>query len=227
MRLHLDARLAAVATVALVVGTSFGLMAAPRERSGETLARIEASLDAGRAESGRLNAEIERLTKTFAALRESSDASRAEIRAVGPGLTERLARLEQGLDKKLAALAERAAPAEREHPVPATLPAAAVEKRAVAPITSTEPVAATATPKADPTQTASIAETKPKSATVEAWALRDVYDGIAMIEDRRRRLVEVGPGDSVPGIGRVEAIERRGRAWVVVTKQGIITQQAW
>ena len=62
---------------------------------------------------------------------------------------------------------------------------------------------------------------------VETWAVRDVFDGTAILEDRRRRLVEVGPGDSVPGIGRVEGIERRGREWVVVTRQGLITHQAW
>lgn len=227
---RLYARLAAVATVALVVGASFGMIAAPRERSGEALARIEAGLDAGRTEANRLNTEIERLAKTLASLRESADAGRAETRAVGPGLTERLARFEQGLDKKFAALVERTAQPEREHPAPAALPAAPVEKRAAIPtatVTTANPPVAIVTPKPEPTQTASITDTKPKSETVEAWALRDVYDGIAMLEDRKRRLLEVAPGDSIPGIGRVDAIERRGRVWVVVTKQGVITPQTW
>ena len=65
------------------------------------------------------------------------------------------------------------------------------------------------------------------ASAMDGWAVRDVYDGVAVLEDRRRRLVEVGRGDAVPGIGRVEAIERRGRQWVVVTRQGIITPQAW
>ena len=34
------------------------------------------------------------------------------------------------------------------------------------------------------------------------------------------------PSDrSVPGIGRVEAIERRGRQWVVVTAKGFIAER--
>ncbi|WP_238180496.1 hypothetical protein [Methylobacterium haplocladii] len=174
-----------------------------------------------------MNAEIERLAKALGTLRESTDAGRAEIRSVAPSLTDRMARLEQGLDKKLAAFAERTASAEREHSLPVALPSAPADKRAATPVAAVSPVTATATPKAEPTQTASITDTKPKSETVEAWALRDVYDGIAMLEDRKRRLLEVAPGDSIPGIGRVEAIERRGRTWVVVTKQGVITPQTW
>jgi hypothetical protein len=49
-----------------------------------------------------------------------------------------------------------------------------------------------------------------------------VYDGLALIESRNRRLLEVGPGAMVPGVGRVEAIEKRGKRWVVVTAKGLI-----
>jgi len=31
----------------------------------------------------------------------------------------------------------------------------------------------------------------------------------------------------IPGIGRVEAIERRGREWVVVTARGLIATESW
>ena len=33
---------------------------------------------------------------------------------------------------------------------------------------------------------------------------------------------QIGPGDFLPGAGRVERIERRGRDWAVVTNQGYI-----
>ncbi len=76
-------------------------------------------------------------------------------------------------------------------------------------------------------------EAKPKSvaaekpAVIDGWAVRDVYDGAAILENKRRRIVEVGPGDMLPGIGRVEGVERRGREWVVVTRQGLVTPQPW
>lgn len=80
---------------------------------------------------------------------------------------------------------------------------------------------------------AKIGETKPKPAAfdrppvIEGWALRDVYVATAVLENRRRRLVEVSPGDILPGVGRVEGVERHGREWVVVTRQGLVTSQPW
>ena len=66
-----------------------------------------------------------------------------------------------------------------------------------------------------------------KPPVIDGWALRDIFEGAAILENRRHRLVEVGPGDVVPGVGRVEAVERRGRDWVVVTRQGLVTPQPW
>ncbi|WP_419830574.1 hypothetical protein [Methylobacterium sp.] len=71
----------------------------------------------------------------------------------------------------------------------------------------------------------SVAAEKP--AVIDGWAVRDVFDGAAILENKRRRIVEVGPGDMLPGIGRVEGVERRGREWVVVTRQGLVTPQPW
>jgi hypothetical protein len=34
---------------------------------------------------------------------------------------------------------------------------------------------------------------------------------------------QIGPGDFLPGAGRVERIERHGRGWAVVTNQGYIS----
>jgi hypothetical protein len=66
-----------------------------------------------------------------------------------------------------------------------------------------------------------------KPAVLEQFALRDIFEGAAIVENRVRRLFQVMPGDTLPGAGRVEAIERRGRTWVVVTRQGVVTPQAW
>ena len=66
-----------------------------------------------------------------------------------------------------------------------------------------------------------------KVTPIEGWVLREVYDGVALIEGRNKRLLEIAPGQSLAGVGRVESIERRGRSWVVVTTRGIITSQPW
>jgi hypothetical protein len=86
----------------------------------------------------------------------------------------------------------------------------------------------------EPLQTASIQAPKPAESTpaskpadrdapIEGWLLHEVYDGLALIEGRRGQLFEVGRGDVIPGAGRVEAIERRAKRWVVVTNRGLIT----
>lgn len=227
-RLDGGGRLAAASAAALACGVVLGLAAAPRERGGEALAQITAELAAGRSDTARLAQEIERLARTTTGLREASETTRAEIKALGTSVTDRIGRTEQALDRRLISLSEAAARNEREQGERLASLIAQLEKKLPAP---TVTAAAKAEPKpearpSEPTQTGSLPD-KPKTETVEGWALRDVYDGIAILEDRRRRLVEVGRGDAVPGVGRVEAIERRGRQWVVVTRQGVITSQAW
>ena len=57
--------------------------------------------------------------------------------------------------------------------------------------------------------------------------LREVYDGVALVEGRNNRLYEVGPGSNLPGVGRVESIERRGKTWAVLTPKGVIPMARW
>jgi hypothetical protein len=59
------------------------------------------------------------------------------------------------------------------------------------------------------------------SGVVEGWVLRDVQRGTAVIEGRSG-IIEVDPGDTVPGLGRVEAIRKQDGRWVVVTPKGLI-----
>jgi len=61
----------------------------------------------------------------------------------------------------------------------------------------------------------------PKPPVVEGWTLRNVYDGIALVQGRFG-LVEVEPGDVIPGIGRIDNIRRQDGRWVVVTSKGLI-----
>jgi hypothetical protein len=63
----------------------------------------------------------------------------------------------------------------------------------------------------------------PQSANVSGWVLRDVYRGAAILQSRMGGMIEVGPGDILPGVGRIEAIRRQDGHWVVVTPKGMIT----
>lgn len=228
IRLGANGRLAAASGVALIGGVALGLMAAPQEPSGAVLAQVRADLSAARTETIRLAQDLDRLARATTALRETNEAARGEVKALASGLGERIGRTEQALDKRLTSLAETMTRNEREQGERIAGMVAQLEKKSQPTVAAApakpEPKPETRTP--EPTQTGSLAD-KPKSDTLDAWALRDVYDGVAILEDRRRRLVEVGRGDAVPGVGRVEAIERRGRQWVVVTRQGLITPQAW
>jgi len=60
-----------------------------------------------------------------------------------------------------------------------------------------------------------------KAGAVEGWVLRDVHRGTALLEGRMG-LIEVDPGDVVPGLGRVDAIRKQDGRWVVVTPRGLI-----
>jgi hypothetical protein len=61
------------------------------------------------------------------------------------------------------------------------------------------------------------------TAKLPGYILRDVDDGIAVIEDRRGAIHELMRGEMLPGVGRIQKIERRGNAWVAVTERGIIS----
>jgi len=56
---------------------------------------------------------------------------------------------------------------------------------------------------------------------LQGYWLVEADEGYAVI-DGRDGPQQVAPGDVLPGIGRVQRIERRGRDWVVVTSAGVI-----
>ncbi|GJD94995.1 hypothetical protein [Methylobacterium iners] len=227
---HPQARSLGLALGALTLGAIIGAsaMSATAPRAGHTaafVAQLSQGLEAGRLDAARLSTEIGRVGEGVLGLREENDAARQADKARIAALTDRLARLEQTLVAKIGSLAERQEQLAREQGAKVAALGTQIERQAQAPA-AIAPQASRPAP-AEPVQTGAIPDAKPKPAAIETWAVREVYDGIAVLEDRKRRLVEVGIGDTVPGAGRVETIERRGRAWTVVTKQGLITPQAW
>jgi hypothetical protein len=70
--------------------------------------------------------------------------------------------------------------------------------------------------------TLAASDTKPaKPSVVEGWVLRAVSHGVALVESRHGAL-EIEPGDTLPGVGRVHEIKRQAGHWVVVTPKGLI-----
>jgi hypothetical protein len=154
--------------------------------------RFERSATASDALAQDTAAKLARLGEKLDRLETGSKDSASGFNAV-------IARLER-IEDRIAATTARAAP----------VPAPAVQGPEA---TSTE----------SPALTGSLNLRVPaKDATVEGWVLHEVHNDTALIESRNGRLVEVAQGEMVPGVGRVEAIERRGKRWVVVTPKGVI-----
>lgn len=244
----IDARRYAIPGAALAVGLMLG--AGFTARSGgapsDAVVALSATVDAGRTETARLGADIAQLHQVLADLRAATDTARKEAGTRSNALGERLVQIDKSLNTKTAAMGERLEQAEREQSGRIAGLAAQLERRTAA-VAKPEPtqtgsladtkavdarvaeskttdVKGAEAKAADPKPKAVVAEKPP---VIDGWAVRDVYDGAAILENRRRRIVEVAPGDTLPGIGRVEGVERRGREWVVVTRQGLVTSQPW
>jgi hypothetical protein len=71
--------------------------------------------------------------------------------------------------------------------------------------------------RAKPTATP---DTRPN--TIEGWTVRNIFAGTAVLEGPEG-IRKVSIGDTVPGVGRVDAIVRWGSRWVVATSRSLIT----
>ena len=139
----------------------------------------------------------------------------------------KLAKLSDAVEKLRNAQATALAAAAPAAPV-ATAHAAAAPAAAApaAPKENIKEVTGSVTPSA--TAAAAAPAARPQLAkpglplpTVEGWVLRDVGHGGALIEGRRG-IFEIYAGDSIPGVGRVDAIRKQDGRWVVVTSKGLI-----
>lgn len=210
----------ALATAGLGQGNATQIAAAPRNIELEAaVARIDADILA-------LKASVEQNAKLGVTQfnRTSDRLEKVEKAQVEPAT--KLAELSDEISKLRAAQVAVAAPAPvAAAPVAAAAPAQAA---AAAPATSVVPkdVTGSVTP---PAAVAALPATaaKPEIArlpTVEGWVLRDVGHGGALIEGRRG-IFEIYAGDSIPGVGRVDAIRKQDGRWVVVTSKGLIVSR--
>ncbi|MEA2995959.1 MAG: hypothetical protein QOG74_1508 [Alphaproteobacteria bacterium] len=63
-------------------------------------------------------------------------------------------------------------------------------------------------------------ETRPT--TIAGWTVRDVTNGTAVLEGPGG-VRRAAPGDTVPGVGRIDSIVRWGNRWLVATSSGLIS----
>lgn len=160
------------------------------------VAELRAALARARGDDGAAT-----VTKRLDELAARLDRSQAETSGSIAELAAKIDPLRQDVAAKLQSVAERLDRLEhrREAATPAKPSEPAAEARA-----ATGPVEATKKPP-----------------VLRSWVVRDVYDGIALVEGADGP-VEVAPGEVLPGAGRVRSIERAGRGWVVVTSRGVI-----
>jgi hypothetical protein len=54
--------------------------------------------------------------------------------------------------------------------------------------------------------------------------VREIVDGLALLENNRGQLIEIEQGETLRDLGRIQKFERRGRKWVVLTDKGVIEE---
>jgi hypothetical protein len=204
------AAMAAVVVLATVAGALGGALAtATLIHDGAAVATIATGNHGLEASVARIDADILAL-KT--GLENSAKLGVSQFNKTSDRL-DKIERAQAEPAAKLAKLSE-AVDKLRATPAPVASPVAGATVTAKDTTGSISPPAPPAPPVAPKTEVG-------KLPTVEGWVLRDVANGGALI-DGRRGIYEVYAGDSIPGLGRIDAIRRQDGRWVVVTSKGLI-----
>jgi hypothetical protein len=208
---------AAVSMVAVLLGAAVGSAATAG------LLYLNAAPTAAPADPTTFTASFDRIDRELATLKASIDGSARQSNAQVAKIADRMERAEKGQADTTAKLARTAESLDR------------LERRLAAPaaagdITGSLPSGTLGTLPAGPgDRTAALADPKraaPAQPTIlEGWVLRDVFNGAAMIQTPRNGILEVIPGDTLPGLGRIEGVKRQDGRWVVVTSRGLIVSR--
>ena len=163
--------------------------------------------------------DVKALKASLEALKLGLDASKSDMAGALSQLSGKLDRADQGTAQKLAQIAERLDRLERK---PDPMPVGSIAPQPPARPSNVLPLPLPGSAQPQPKSIEASVQAPPK-APIQGWVLREVYDGIALVEGRGGYR-EVQVGEAIPGAGKVEAIEKRGRRWVVVTSQGLIAE---
>ena len=168
----------------------------------EEIRALQAKL--GAVDEQRGGAQIGALEAKLASLDRKIETNRADAANIAAQIAARLEKNDKSMERLEAAISAKSSTAAKPEAKPAI-------KAAAAP----------------PPPTAESANAKAAEAAkpIGDYTLREVQDGIALVQGRGG-LYEVGPGDRLPGVGKVLAVERVGQKWVVVTERGRIDGQA-
>jgi hypothetical protein len=193
----------------IAIAAAIGAMAGSATTAGLGGLWAQPAAPAKTADMRPLRDTITRLNTELAALKSSIDNSGRVSNAQFSKLGDRLDRVERGQAEPAAKLAKLTDAVDRiEHRVPAaTSTANDITGSIAAP--ATRPAAASPARPAGPP-------------VLDGWFVRSVYHGAALIQTRYGGVLEVEPGDNLPGLGRVENIHRQDGRWVVVTSRGMI-----
>jgi len=208
--LTLAAAIGAIAGTAGMAGVERLLASAPSPATPVAVAVRHENSDEVRVlkESvAQLKTNVKGLSDNVAALRSTINLSTSAANTQFTKISESLDRVEKerAADRERA---ERERAAERDRG----------ERRVTVLTPSPEPTGSV------PPAPAAAADPKPaiKNPVVEGWSLRRVYGSDAALVEGRYGVVEIVPGDLVPGLGRIQEIKRQDGHWVVVTSRGLI-----
>lgn len=214
--------IAQAAIALLLVGAGWSASYVGTLANRTAIEKLEAETARSQEILARLSSDLETLKNTAAAFKEIEHTASTAAKSDQAKLTDKVERLAISLQepaKKLSSLEGRLDKMESQ--IMTTL--AALNTKPAAPTAVPAPAAPAAPPVAEAAAREEAPAPKPaKSDPVDGWVLREVYNGAALVESRNRRLYEVMPGGILPGVGKVEAIERRGARWVVLTDKGFI-----
>jgi hypothetical protein len=209
----------AASMVAVLLGAAVGSAAT----AGLLYLNLNAAPTAAPADPTAFTASFDRINRELATLKASVDGSAKQSNAQVAKIADRMERAEKGQADTTAKLARTAESLDR------------LERRLAAPaaagdITGSLPTGTLGTLPAGPgDRTAALADPKraapAQPAILEGWVLRDVFNGAAMIQTPRNGILEVIPGDTLPGLGRIEGVKRQDGRWVVVTSRGLIVSR--
>ena len=206
--LTLAAAVGAIAGTAGMAGLEHFFVAPPaaavavHHESGDEVRILKESV-------AQLKTNVKALSDNVAALRSTISLSTSAANTQFTKISESLDRVEKerAADRERADR-ERAADRERG------------ERRVTVLTPSPEPTGSV--PPASAPAPANDPKAATKNAVVEGWSLRRVYGSDAALVEGRYGVVEIVPGDLVPGLGRIQEIKRQYGHWVVVTSRGLI-----
>jgi hypothetical protein len=196
------AALGAIAGTAGMAGLERMFVSAPAAPAHPAAPAIAVRHDGGdevrilRESVAQLKSNVKALNENVAALRSTINLSTSAANTQFTKISEALDRVEK----------ERAADRER------------AERRVTTLTPSPEPTGSVPAAPAGPIDP----KTAIKTSVVEGWSLRKVYGSDAALVEGRYGVVEIMPGDLVPGLGRIQEIKRQDGHWVVVTSRGLV-----